>query len=155
VLQRIAVDAGTEQVWAIDASGLARHFDGSNWITPPGNGSGVDICARNGTAWVVGMDAAVYRNSGAGWTRLAQVPPALARLSVDRDNGTLWGVGVDGRILSLASAARSWAEHPGGGRAKAIAAFGGLPYVIGLDNGLWKSLGAAGWQPVTVLQRRT
>jgi hypothetical protein len=35
--------------------------------------------------------------------------------------------------------------------AKAIAVHGGLPYVIGTNDAIWKSIGTAGWAMLTVL----
>lgn len=153
-LKRIAVDLQGDVVWAITSTNIVRKLAGGQWSQPPGNGAGKDICADQGKAWVVGMDNAAYVTTASGWVRLSGPSPSLARIAVDRASQTLWAVAVDGRIYSRGGRVRLWTEHPGGGRAKEIAVFAGKAYVIGLDDGIWKSAGANGWQRLTVIQPR-
>lgn len=153
-LKRIAVDIQGDTVWVIDSGNIVRRLAGGGWNQPPGNGAGKDICADQGKAWVVGMDNAAYVTTASGWVRLSGPGPSLARIAVDRASQTLWAVAVDGRIYSRSGRVRFWTEHPGGGRAKEIAVFAGKPYVIGLDDGLWKSAGNNGWRRLTVIQPR-
>lgn len=153
-LLRIAVDAQDDDVWVIDGSSVIRRYHGGAWIQPPGGGMGKDICIRNGKAWVVGMDDAPYRSVTTGWVRLTGPSPVLKRIAVDDASGTLWALSADGRIHSRATNEPSWTEHPGGGIAREIAVHAGVPYVIGTNDGIWRSAGPAGWKPLVVLQPR-
>jgi hypothetical protein len=154
LLKRIAVDMQADAVWVIDSANLVRKYAAGQWSQPPGNGAGKDICVDDGTAWVVGMDDRAYTSTGNGWTKVSGAGPALKRIAVDRASNTLWALATDGRVVSRGGRVTSWTEHPGGGRGKEIAVFAGIPYVIGLDDGLWKSAGANGWSRLTVLQPR-
>jgi hypothetical protein len=46
----------------------------------------------------------------------------------------------------------NWVEHPHGGRAKDLFIHRGTPYIIGLDNALWRSVGANGWFRMNVVE---
>jgi hypothetical protein len=153
-LQRIAVDAQGDAVWAIDSSSVIRRYQAGSWNQPPGGGLAKDICVHNGKAWVVGTDDAPYQSTSTGWVKVAGTSPALKRIAVDESNGTLWTLAINGSIHSRGSGASQWVEHPGGGIGKEIAAYAGVPYLIGTDDGMWKSAGAAGWKSLVVVQPR-
>lgn len=154
LLKRIAVDLQADTVWVIDGANLVRKCTVGRWSQPPGNGSGKDICVVNGKAWIVGMDNAAYVSTTTGWSKLSNAGPALKRIAVDRASQALWALATDGRILSRGGRIAHWTEHPGGGRGKEIAVFAGTPYVIGLDDGIWKSAGANGWKRLALIQPR-
>jgi CubicO group peptidase (beta-lactamase class C family) len=154
VLQRLAVDATNEEVWAIDSLNNVRRCRAGVWRTHPGGGKAKDICAHDGRAWVVGMDDKPWASTTTGWAPMGGNPPTIKRIAVDEGSLTKWLVGTDGRIHSAGVTATSWTEHPGGGRAQDITVHAGLPYVIGLDDGIWKSIGNNGWKRLNVLQPR-
>lgn len=154
VLQRLAVDATNDDVWAVDNLNNVRRCRAGVWRTHPGGGKGKDICVHDGKAWVVGMDDKPWVSTATGWSQSGGAPPAVKRIAVDETSATLWGVGPDGRIYSAAGTASAWTEHPGGGRAQDITVHAGVPYVIGMDDGIWKSSGNAGWRRQNVLQPR-
>jgi CubicO group peptidase (beta-lactamase class C family) len=149
---RIAVDASTNVVWSIDANRRIRRHDGTSWaeFTPAG-GEGKDLAVHAGTPYVVGMDDAIWRGGAGGWQPVTGASPKMKRIAIDESSGTLWTVGIDGRIRSLAPGKTAWVEHPGGGLAKAITVYGGKPYVIGTNDAIWRSAGTAGWSMLTVL----
>jgi hypothetical protein len=154
VLQRLAVDATNDDVWAIDSANLVRRYKNGAWNTPPGGGAGKDICVNAGKAWVVGMDNKAWFSTANGWTPMGGASPVLTRIALDEASQKLWAVAQDGRIHSRPAGPSIWVEHPGGGRAKDITVQAGTPYVIGLDDGIWKSAGNAGWSRLNVLQPR-
>jgi len=150
--QRIAVDASSGTVWSLDANRRIRRHDGSAWVEfAPAGGEGKDLAVHAGTPYVVGMDDFIYKGGPAGWQKLAGSSPKMKRIAVDETSGALWAIAVDGRIHSRQPSQSGWTEHPGGGLAKAIAVHGGKPYVLGMNDAIWKSAGTAGWSMLTVL----
>lgn len=151
-VSRIAVDASNNTLWSIDANRRIRKHNGSAWAEfSPAGGEGKDLAVFAGVPYVVGMDDFIYKGGPSGWSKLAGTSPKMKRIAIDETNGTLWAVAVDGRIHSRPSGAGGWTEHPGGGLAKAIAVHGGLPYVLGTNDAIWKSMGVAGWAMLNVL----
>jgi len=153
-LLRIAVDETNDRVWFIDSQRAIRNYGNGVWRVHPGQGLASDIVVHDGKAWVVGSDGIAYASTATGWTRMNNNPGPLRRLALDRANLKLWALVGEGRIFSRAAGASFWVEHPQAGRGKEIAVHAGLPYVIGNDNGLWRSAGDAGWQSLSVLQPR-
>ncbi|MGY4831589.1 serine hydrolase domain-containing protein [Sphaerotilaceae bacterium SBD11-9] len=151
-VSRIAVDASNNVVWSIDANRRIRRHNGSAWVEfAPAGGEGKDLAVHAGTPYVVGMDDFIYRGGPGGWQLLAGSSPKMKRIAVDEASGALWAIALDGRIHSRQPNQSGWTEHPGGGTAKAIAVHGGTPYVLGMNDAIWKSAGAAGWSMLTVL----
>jgi len=149
---RIAVDASNNSVWSLDANRRIRHHNGNAWVEfVPNGGEGKDLAVRAGVPYVVGMDDEIYKGGASGWHKLPGASPKMKRIAIDESNGTLWAIALDGRILSRPANQSSWTEHPGGGIGKAIAVHGGKPYVIGTNDAIWKSAGAAGWSMLSVL----
>src|SRR5262249_27388886 len=123
----------------------------------PGNGIGVYLniepsgTAKEGAVYVqkpylIGSDDKIWEGLPNTWAALAGSPACL-RAAVDSRNGHVWVVALDSRILSYDPASRTWTEHPGHGKAKDICInAGSVPYVIGSDDRIYKSIGANGWQ---------
>lgn len=154
-LARIAVDVGDESVWTVAATdGRVRRLHGGRWSDVLGEHRALDLCVHNGRAWMVEKESrAVFAHRGGGWTRLSGSSPFLNRVAVDEVGGTLWALAIDGRIFHRAAGTENWTEHAGG-KVKEITVHRGTPYVIGMDDGLWKSVGANGWVPLPVLMSR-
>jgi len=154
VLLRIAVDAQNDAVWCVDSSNVVRRYINGIWFVPPGTGLGKDICVHGGQAWIVGMNDVAHASTASGWTAVPQNPAPLRRIAVDDSNLRLWALSTTDRIYSRTAGAIVWMEHAGDGRGKEISVHGGLPYVIGVDAGIWRSAGSAGWTRLPVLQAR-
>lgn len=111
--------------------------------TEPG-GSAQRLAVRGTKPCVIGSDSRIWEGRPEGWFVLPG-SPLCTRLALDPANGTPWVVRQDRHILRFDLAQQTWAEHAGGGLAKDICIAQGTPYVIGDDDKIWKSSGAAGW----------
>jgi hypothetical protein len=97
----------------------------------------------NSTAWVIGTDHKVWRTSATGWQPLADASTAQ-RIAVDASNNTVWSIDANRRIRRHNGSA--WGEFsPAGGEGKDVAVHGGTPYVVGMDDFIYKG-GPGGWQ---------
>ena len=150
---RVTVDGPSGKVWVVALDNRILSFDPATkaWTEHPGGGKAKDICVHNGVPYLLGMDDHVYRSKGAnGWGALAGQGMGK-RIAVDAANGKLWIIGMNDGIWSYGGNGE-WAEHPGGGKARDVFVHAGLPYVIGTDDGLWKSAAAAGWQRLNLVE---
>lgn len=59
-----------------------------------------------------------------------------------------------GESCHAVDVSRAGSNTAGGGRGKEITVFACTPYVISLDDGIWKSAGANGWKRLTVVRPR-
>jgi CubicO group peptidase (beta-lactamase class C family) len=151
---RLDVDEEDDAVWAIDSQGRVRRFRGNTVAVLPAIASPIDLCVNKGRCWIVGPGQAIWTHGSDGWVRLPGSSPFLRRVAVDRSSGELWALGIDNSIFRYDSRNDSWIQHAGGGKGKEIAVHRGLPYVIGMDDGIWRSAGANGWQRLELIQPR-
>jgi CubicO group peptidase (beta-lactamase class C family) len=154
LLKRIAVDAQDDSIWAIDSTNAVREYRGGLWRQPPGAQKGLDVCGHAGKGWAVGLDGAVYTSVAGGWTKLPGASPSMKRIALDRSTLKLWGLDAAGGIRSRAQASTVWLDHEHFGMGKEIVVHAGTPYVIGSDDGVWRSVAQAPWQRLEVLQVR-
>jgi CubicO group peptidase (beta-lactamase class C family) len=154
LLRRLAVDALNDQVWMVDEAGTLRSLLNGGWRQPAGAGTVLDVCAHAGQAWFVGADGRVHGGAPGAWQQRPAAAKPLARIAVDTATLRLWALDGEGGVHALDRDGAAWRPHPGNGWGAAIAVHSGTPYVIGRDEGLWRSAGDAGWTPLTVLQPR-
>ena len=123
---------------------LNNHTDypQSTWTLFSGGGAGIDIDAYNGTPYVIGTDNRPYYYSS-GWVLLAG-NGYLNRLSIDKANGVLWGIGTDWKVYSFSFSTNTWTQYPGGAYAWDVCAYNGVPYIYGQDELFYKGTGS-GW----------
>lgn len=138
------------QVWIVKIDGKVRttsnrlpgtgiFFD----VDPKGVARGVAIRAQE--PYVIGTDDKIWKGLPNEWAVLPG-GPTCKRVTIDGLSGTAWVVTLDNRILSFDPASKAWAEHPGNGRAKDICIYNAVPYLIGMDDRIYKSKGANGWE---------
>ncbi|MCY1046875.1 M23 family metallopeptidase [Corallococcus sp. bb12-1] len=150
--KRLTVDESTGKAWVIGLDDKVYSFNPATLIWSahlPTASTGKDIAVAQGIPSIIGMDDRVWKFNG---SYFAQLPATttLKRLAVDGTSGKLWGIGANDGVWSSTSGS-TWAEHPGGARAYDITVFQGLPYVRGLDGGVWKIAGF-GFSRVNVVQ---
>jgi Peptidase family M23 len=150
---RIAADPSDGRIWAVTLDGriMSLHLGQSPWIEHAGGGRAKDICVRNSRPYVIGMDDKIWQSQGPdGWSPLPGEGKGK-RIAIDPQNGKLWVVGMNDGVWSH-SGSGNWVEHPHGGRAKDLFIHRGTPYIIGLDNALWRSVGTNGWFRMNVVE---
>jgi hypothetical protein len=154
---------------------IARHFaistDGQVWVVKTDNkirttserlakdgpvgifldvdpgGAGKEIAVHGSKPYIIGMDDRIFEGLPSQWAPLRS-SPACMRVTVDAASGAVWVVTLDSRIMTFQVSGHRWIEHAGGGRAKDICLHNGIPYIIGLDDKIWKSVGPNGWTPL-------
>ncbi|HEX8773555.1 MAG TPA: M23 family metallopeptidase [Pyrinomonadaceae bacterium] len=151
--KRITVDATSGRLWMVALNTRIWSYNPptGSWAEHPGGGSAKDICVLRGVPHIIGMDDRVWKSASLnGWTRL---PGAGAgkRIASDNDNDKLWIVNMNNGIWSH-DGDGTWTEHPMGGLARDIFIYQGTPYIIGSDDGLWKSAGKFGWQKLNLVE---
>ncbi len=102
------------------------------------------VAVHGDQPYVVGTDNKVWEGKTTHWAPLAG-SPSVKRISIDASTGKLWCITSSGAIKSFTPATRVWATHPGSGLGRDICAHDDVPYVIGSDYQIYKSIGAAGW----------
>ena len=138
------------QVWVIRADNQVRLSNdrlpnlGLYFDVNPG-GSAKELAVLGQKPYLIGMDNKVWEGLSDHWAPI-NGSPNTRRVSLDRSTGKLWVVTSDAKIMSFTPSSKAWVEHPGGGLAKDICAYQGVPYVIGMDDRIWRSAGANGWQ---------
>lgn len=150
--RRIAADHVSDTVWSINEQGRIRRHDGARWVEHPGGGQGKDICVRNSIPFIVGMDDFIWRGTVGGWLKLPGSSPRMRRIAIDEESAKLWALSTANKIFSYDSAGDAWTEHPGDGSGKSIVVHKGVPYVVGMNDAVWKSIGSSGWTMLNVLQ---
>lgn len=109
-------------------------------------GLALGLAVKGSKPYIIGSDKLIWEGKPNGWFKVAGSPPCK-RLTLDRSTGKLWVVAENSRIYSYTPKTKKWAEPFAGGKAKDIAAFGGQPYVIGMDDAIWTSNGNGGLAP--------
>ena len=130
--KRIFNDNG--QLWIIGVNNNVFSFDGSNWNLYPGQVKAIDIAAHNGIPYIIAEGGVIWRGNGMGWIRL-RGSGIGQKVYCDR-KGTVWVVGINNGVFYYRSS--RWNEYRGGGKARDISVYRGVPYVIGLQNSIWK-----------------
>ncbi len=144
------------QLWTSDVMGHVRTTSakmpsrGVYLDVGPG-GSAFRLAVYGSKPYLIGADHRIWEGKPDGWFQVAG-SPLCTRLAIDPANGTLWVVRDDRHILHFDPRGRTWIEHPGGGLAKDLCVASAKPYVIGMDDRIWKSAGSAGWSPLPSTQ---
>jgi hypothetical protein len=126
----IFCDKGT--IWVIGSDDAIYSFKNNKWTTYPGDGLGFDIAANNGVPYVVGLDNVIYRGNGSGWTPLG----GQKGKRIFYESGKVWIIGIDDNIYYHDGS--KWVLYPGNGKGMDISVINGIPYVVGLDNAIYK-----------------
>jgi hypothetical protein len=140
------------ELWIVESSNRVRTASnrlpayGALLDVDPG-GQGKEL-AFHREPHLIGMDQKVYRGLAAGWTLLSS-SPLCTRLTIDPATGEVWVISTESRVFRYREQDHRWDEHAGGGKAKDIVICNGVPYVIGMDDKIWKSAGQSGWQPMS------
>lgn len=108
------------------------------------NGQAKEISVYGQKPYVIGSDDKLWEGTPNGWVPVAS-SPLCKRIAVDQAMGTVWAIASNNHIFSFTTATKVWKEHPGGGLGKDICAHAGTPYIIGMDDHIWESVGAFGW----------
>jgi hypothetical protein len=109
------------------------------------NGSGKEIALIGQKPYVIGADDRLWEARPGGWFRVSG-SPLLKRIAVDASTGMLWGLRSTGAPFVLNPATNVWTDA--GGTAKDICAANGVPYIIGMDDRIYRGGGPAGWVPL-------
>jgi hypothetical protein len=149
--KRVTADAARDRIWVVDVNSRVHRFNPATraWAESPA-ARAKDICAHDGVAHVIGTDDKVWANGPNGWTPLPGDKKGR-RIAVDARNGKLWLVDLSNRIW-FHKGGGVWEEHPSPGRANDIFIHHGTPYIIGSDDGLWRSIGQFGWHRLNVVE---
>ena len=140
------------QVWIVKTDGKVRttsdrlpgfgiFFD----VDPAGVAKEVAVRAQK--PYLIGMDDKIWEGLPNKWAVLPG-SPTCKRVTVDGSSGKVWVVAMDNRIFSFDPATKAWKEHAGNGKAKDICIHNAVPYLIGMDDKIYKSKGANGWEPL-------
>lgn len=111
-------------------------------VDPSGLAKEIDVYGQK--PYVIGSDDRLWEGTPAGWVPVGG-SPLCKRIAIDQAMGTVWAVASNNHIFSFTPATKVWKEHPGGGLGKDICAHAGTPYIIGMDDHVWESVGAFGW----------
>jgi hypothetical protein len=152
-LKRISVNHSNGMIWGITTTNAIVRLNSTTgqWFNDPAGGKGKDICSRNNTCYVIGMDDYIWEGGGpSGWGRIAGEGKAK-RIALDPVNGPLWVIGMNDGIWSY-DGNGGWNEHPWEGRGKDVLSHTGTPFIIGSDDNVWQSAGAAGWNHLNVVE---
>jgi hypothetical protein len=149
--RRVTIDTARDRVWVVDVNSGVHRFNPATraWLQSP-SVRAKDICVHDGVAHVIGMDDKIWANGANGWTPLPGDKKGR-RIAVDARHAKLWLVDADNRIWSHKGGG-VWDEHPFDGRAQDIFVHRGTPYIIGTDDGLWRSIGRFGWHRLNVVE---
>jgi len=153
LLKRISVNAADGIIWVIMNGDYIASYNPTNggWISDSVGGKGTDICAREGTVYVIDAEGYVWSGSGhGGWGRIAGEGKAK-RIALDPVSGPLWAIDLGARIKSY-DGSGGWIEHPQNGMGYDILSHKQKPFVIGLDHGVWNSAGINGWNHINVVE---
>lgn len=138
------------QAWIVKTDGKVRTTSdrlpgyGIFFDVDPG-GVAKEVVIRAQKPYVIGMDDKIWEGLPNKWAVLSG-SPTCKRVTIDGSNGKVWVVTLDNRIFSFAPATKAWKEHPGNGKAKDICIHNAVPYLIGMDDRIYKSKGAKGWE---------
>jgi len=151
-LKRISANPSNGVIWCITPNNsIVSYSPSSNlWTPDPAGGKAKDICAWEGGVFIIGLNDHIYKSGPGGWAPLPGEGTAK-RIAVDPGSGKLWVIGMNDGIWSY-NGNGGWNEHPHEGRGKDIVVHKGKPYVIGTDFNVWKSVGAAGWAQINVVE---
>ena len=147
-LRHFAVNADG-QVWIVKTDNKIRttsdRLPGSGiFFDVDPKGSAKEVAVRGQKPYVIGMDDKIWEGLPTKWQVLSK-SPTCRRVTIDGANGKVWVVALDNRILSFDPGPKTWTEHPGGGKAKDICVYNSIPYILGMDDRVYKSKGANGW----------
>ena len=138
------------QVWIVKSDGRVRTTSdrlpgfGIFFDVDPG-GIAEEVAIRAQKPYLIGTDDKIWEGLPDKWSVLPG-SPTCKRVTIDESNGKLWVVTLDNRIVGFDPATKAWTEHPGNGRAKDVCIHNGALYVIGMDDRIYKSKGANGWE---------
>ena len=134
--KKIYCDNG--KVWTIGVDDKIYSFDGngSNFTEYPGDGRAKDIAVYNGVPYLIGMDDAVYEGSNGKFFEKLPGGSKGKKIYCDNKTGKVWVIGLDDKIYSFNG--KHFIEYPGDGRAKEIAVYDGVPYLIGMDDAVYE-----------------
>jgi hypothetical protein len=137
------------QVWVVKTDGKVRttsdRLPGTGiFFDVDPKGAAKEVAVRGQKPYLIGTDDKIWEGLPDKWQVLPG-SPACSRLTVDGPSGKVWVVALDNRILSFDPATKAWVEHAGGGKAKDICVHNGIPYVLGMDDRVYKSKGVNGW----------
>lgn len=126
----IFCDKGT--LWVVGSDDAIYSFKGNSWLQYPGGKQAIDIAVSDGTPYVIGMDNAVYVGTGTGWRKVA----GKAGKRIFYEGGKIWIIGADDKVYYHEG--KDWVLYPADGQGVDISAINGIPYVIGIDNAIYK-----------------
>jgi hypothetical protein len=109
------------------------------------SGSGKEIALIGQKPYVIAADDRLWEGRPDGWYQMSG-SPLLKRIAVDAATGMLWGLRSTGSARVLNPATNVWTDA--GGTAKDICAANGVPYIIAMDDKIYRGAGAAGWVPL-------
>ena len=109
------------------------------------NGRAKEIALIGQKPYVIGTDDRLWEGRPEGWFAVSG-SPLLKRIAVDASTGMLWALRSAGGALVLNPATNVWTEA--GGTWKDICAANGVPYVIGLNDRIYRGAGPQGWVPL-------
>jgi murein DD-endopeptidase MepM/ murein hydrolase activator NlpD len=141
--KQITVDESTGKVWAIGLDDAIYTFNPStlSWSAgTPTTATGKDIAVASGTSYIIGMDDHVWKAGGGTYTQVSATA-TLKHLAVDGSSGKLWGIGLNDTIYSSPTGS-TWTQYSPTATGKDIRVFNGVPYILGMDNGVWKGTGS-------------
>lgn len=121
-----------ETIWIIGGDDGIYYLKEGVWKTYPGNGQGFDIAANNGVPYVIGLDNIIYKGTGSGWSPLS----GQKGKRIFYESGKVWIIGIDDNIYYHDGI--KWILYPGNGKGIDISVINGIPYVVGLDNAIYK-----------------
>ena len=112
-------------------------------VNPGGAGREVALVLQ--TPYVIGTDGRLWEGTSSGWVQ-APNSPELRRITVDATSRRLWAITEEFDVVMFDPVAKVWKSRGDGGQGKDICAANGVVHVIGMDDHVWKSTGASGWE---------
>lgn len=119
-------------IWVVGSDDAIYSFKGGSWSQYPGNGQARDIAVNNGVPYVIGMDNAIYAGTGSGWKKVSGKEGK--RIFYEKEK--IWIIGLDDNIYYHNG--KNWILYPGNGKGIDISVYNGVPYVVGMDNAVYK-----------------
>jgi len=132
------VSADAANLVAVGADQRILRWNGTAWQHLAGGNTQNDVTTAGGRSFIVGNDNRIWQFGRGAWT-VMQGNGLGKRLTADNQD-KLWVIGTSNEIFSFNGSA--WDKYPGGGIGLDIAAYNGVPFVVGMDQKIYRGTGA-------------
>lgn len=130
----IAID-GNSRPWVIGTDNRVYYSNGSRWLVHPGNlkAKALSVTSK-GVPYIIATDNFVYYGTQNGWQKHAGNATGVD-IAIDSQDRP-WVIGLKSDIFQFKNG--RWTALPNGKAKRLSIARNGVPFVIGLDNHIWR-----------------